>query len=75
MPTLEVLFFADGPVGADLQELSSGEANTGNLYRYDPIADQYIYNLSTRPLMPGTSYIVRTTLDDGSGHDVVISLK
>jgi hypothetical protein len=53
---------------------STGQANSGNLYRYDASSSQYIYNLSTTALTTGT-YLVRTTLDDGSTHDVQVSIR
>ena len=74
--TVEAFFYAAGIVGTQIEDVSSrAMANTGNQYRYDPLADQYIYNLDTLPLAPATSYVVRTTLDDGTSHDVVISIK
>jgi hypothetical protein len=74
--TIEVFFYMSGIVGSQVEEVESRAAsNTDNLYRYDPEADQYVYNLDTRPLLPGSSYLVRTTLDDGSAHDVVVSIK
>lgn len=40
----------DTPSGVDEGTVSAGSANTGNLFRYDALAQQYIYNLSTRTL-------------------------
>jgi hypothetical protein len=75
-PTLEVLFHRDGIVGTILESVSSsGKANDGNLYRYDSKAKHYIYNLSAKSLGPEKSWIVRTRLDDGTTHDVIISVK
>jgi len=73
--TLEVHFYADGVVGTELENVSpAGRANTDNLYRFDTKTQQFIYNLSTRSLAPNTSYLLRTVLDDGSVHDVVVSV-
>ncbi len=75
-PTLEVLFYRDGMVGTVLENVgSSGKANDGNLYRYDAKARHYIYNLSAKTLGPEKTWIVRTRLDDGTTHDVIISVK
>jgi hypothetical protein len=52
-----------------------GGSNSRSYYRYDFRERQYIYNLDTRWLEPGHSYLVRTTLDDRSTHDVVISIR
>jgi hypothetical protein len=73
--TIEVLFYADGVVGTKVKDItSSGQANTDNLYRYDPTGHQYIYNLSTLALSLNTTYLVRTHLSDGTTHDVLISI-
>ena len=60
-PTLQI-FDAKGtavPVKA------SGSSNVGNVFRYDPTEQQYIYNLSTKGLSPGV-YRILITLGDGS---------
>jgi hypothetical protein len=44
---------------------ASGSSNTGNYFRYDPIAGQYIFNLSTKLLTIGANTL-KVTLDDGS---------
>ncbi len=73
--TIEVFFYADGVVGTKVKDItSSGQANTDNLYRYDPSGNQYIYNLSTVPLSINTTYLVRTRINDGTTHDVLISI-
>jgi len=73
--TIEVRFYANGVVGNKVKDItSSGQANTDNLYRYDASGHQYIYNLSTLPLTINTTYLVRTRLDDGTDHDVLISI-
>jgi hypothetical protein len=74
--TVRIFFYAAGVVGTEVEEVPSrAMSNTGNLYRYDALADQYIYNLNTLTLAPNTSFVVRTTLDDGTVHDVVISIQ
>ena len=74
--TIAVFFYANGIVGSELEDVGSpGKANTDGFYRYDAKAKNYIYNLSTKTLAGNTSYLVRTTLADGSTHDVVISIR
>jgi len=73
--TIEVLFYQNGVVGDKVKDITSaGQANTDNIYRFDPQGHQYIYNLGTTSLSTNTSYIVRTRIDDGSIHDVIISI-
>ncbi len=62
----------DGSVFIDAT--ASGEANTDGLFRFDPVAQQYIYNLSTKPLAIGT-WMVRASLDDGSVRTAPVNLK
>jgi hypothetical protein len=74
-PTISVFFYAAGIVGSEVEDVgSAGNANTDNYYRSSGDG-QYIYNLDTKTLAPGNSYLVRTTLDDGSTHDVVVSVR
>jgi putative metal-binding protein len=73
-PRIQIFFYASGVIGSEVEDvMSPGAANTDNLYRLAD--DTYIYNLSTLTLSPSTSYLVRTTVDDGSTQDVVISIK
>jgi len=55
-------------------EDSSGAANTGNLFRYDPTSNQYIFNLSTKGATFGT-WRITITLDYGATYFVDIGLK
>ena len=52
---------------------SSGSSNAENSFRFDPTTNQYVYNLSTSGYM-GT-YLLRVTLDDGSTHEVYVSVR
>ncbi|MFH1640714.1 MAG: PxKF domain-containing protein, partial [Candidatus Omnitrophota bacterium] len=61
-------------VGTEVEAESVGEANTGNLFRYDSADNQYIFNLGTKALSRGT-WQIRIALDDGSSKYVNISLK
>ena len=74
--TVQVFLYARGVVGSEVEDVTSaGSANVDNLYRYDATSGQYIYNLSTGPMARNMSYLVRTSLDDGTHYDVVISLR
>ena len=53
---------------------ASGSSNTETLFRFDGASGQYIYNLSTSAFATGT-YLLRTTLNDGTTHDVNISIR
>jgi hypothetical protein len=53
---------------------SSGSSNNGNYFRYDPTNNQYIFDLSTKGMSPGT-YKIFVTLDDGTTYSTSITLK
>jgi hypothetical protein len=63
-------------VGDYLEATSTSAANSGSTFRYDATGDQYIYNLATKPLSPGT-WQIAINLGDGSGNRLtpLISLK
>lgn len=54
--------------------VSAGEANVGNLFRYDATDNQYIFNLSTKLLSIGT-WQLSIKLDDETINKVNLSLK
>jgi lysophospholipase L1-like esterase len=64
--------------GLDLDEVQEAVTNvaatSGNLFRYDAKAQQYIYNLSTRGMEPGT-YQLLIRLDDGERYTAVFTLR
>jgi hypothetical protein len=53
---------------------SSGSSNNENYFRYDSTNNQYIFNLSTKGMSPGT-HTITVTLDDGTTHSTTITLK
>lgn len=65
---------SDGIVGTDEVPLSTSAADTDNLFRYDVVTNQYIYNLSTDVLDLGT-WQLKASLDDGKEYVVTISVK
>ena len=73
--SIEVIPYSSGLAGTVLTDVGNVKATAGNLYQYDAKGYQYMFNLGTKNLVQGRSYIVRTRISDGSVHDVVISLK
>jgi Putative metal-binding motif len=73
--TFEILPYANRIVGTVLNPPTKLSPDVGNTYYYDVKGSQYMFNLGTKALPAGASYIIRTHLDDGSVHDVIISLK
>lgn len=45
--------------------VSGSSSTTGNLFRYDPSAGQYIFNMVTNGLTAGKAYNIRAVLDSG----------
>jgi hypothetical protein len=73
---IHLFLYAHGIVGTEVEDVSSsGQANTDDLYRYDPTGKLYVYNLATSSLAKNNSYLVRTELSDGSHYDVIISVR
>jgi hypothetical protein len=68
-----VLDVPSGTIDMSVDTLPSGSSNIGTLFRVDPVSSQYIYNLNTKGYSTGT-YLLRTTLDDGTTHDVNFSI-
>ncbi|MBW9111043.1 HYR domain-containing protein [Microbacterium trichothecenolyticum] len=60
--------------GTEVEAISTAAATTGNLFRYDATAGQYIFNLGTKTLSAGT-YQLRIDLGDGETHTVKITLR
>jgi hypothetical protein len=74
--TIEVIPYSDQIVGTVPTDLPANlKASNGIQYMYDTKGSQYMYNLGTKNLTAGRSYIVRTRISDGSVHDVIISLR
>jgi hypothetical protein len=63
-----------GATGTDIEAISTSNATTGNLFRYDSTSGQYIFNLGTKTLSTGT-YKLRIDLGDGALHPGNITLK
>jgi uncharacterized repeat protein (TIGR01451 family) len=65
---------SDGVVGTDIEAVSTNSATTGNQFRYDTTANQYIFNLATKSLSKGT-WQIRIELDDETSKYINLSLK
>ncbi|RYU14108.1 HYR domain-containing protein [Nocardioides iriomotensis] len=60
--------------GAVTEAVSTSNATTGNLFRWDPDGQLYIFNLGTKGLSVGTYQLI-VDLGDGQQHSVKIALK
>jgi hypothetical protein len=65
---------ANNVTGSEMEVISSGAADSGTTFRYDPTGDLYIFNLSTTNLTAGT-YAISANLGDGVWRSVNISIK
>ncbi|HXU06525.1 MAG TPA: PxKF domain-containing protein [Polyangia bacterium] len=65
---------SSGISGSVLEATSTSTADIGNVFRYDPTARQYIFNLSTKSLAAGT-WSLRADLGDAVYHQINVSLK
>ena len=59
----------------DLTSDSGSSGDNGNVFRYDPIDEHYIFNLSTRGFEADATYRIVVSLDDGAAHTVDFSLR
>lgn len=62
------------PEDEKVEATTNVAATSGNLFRYDSKDQQYIYNLATRGMTPGT-YQLHIELDDGERYTAIISLR
>ena len=68
MVTLTLEKISNGVDGPEtIESPTTGSANTGNLFRFDDSADQYIYNINIKGLAVGT---YRITISGGGGTKV-----
>ncbi len=57
-----------------LPAVSSGFANIGNIFNYNFLTNQYVFNLSTKMLLIGTNKLL-IDLDDGSSYEATMTIK
>lgn len=60
------------PVGESTYNITS---TSGNEFRWDSVDQQYIYNWSTKGLVPGYWYKLSVRLDDGNMYSVTVGLR
>ncbi len=71
---LYVAKISDSVVGGDEIPLSTSAADTGNQFRYDSSGQQYIFNLSTGTMSPGT-WQLKAVLDSGQSVTTIVSIR
>ena len=72
--TLSYIKIGNGSPGVINASVSTSAATTGNLFRYDPASETYIFNWSTKGLTQG-SYRLHIDLGDGVERFVDVGLK
>ncbi|HWQ03696.1 MAG TPA: PxKF domain-containing protein [Candidatus Nitrosotenuis sp.] len=74
--TLAVFRVTDAFLGTteEVTPDAAGESNSSNIFRYDSSSNQYIYDLKTTGYPAGT-YILRVALNDGTTHEVQVSIR
>jgi N-acetylneuraminic acid mutarotase len=72
----KILDLAAGSLDVTDLTQDAGNANGGgNVFRYDPSSQQYIYNLSTAGYQVPATYRILVSLDDGTQHSVDFALR
>lgn len=61
------------PGGTETEGVPVGNAKTGNYFRYDPLNQQYIFNLDTNSMSAG-EWILRIKPGDGTTKEIMIRL-
>ncbi|MFH1622391.1 MAG: PxKF domain-containing protein [Candidatus Omnitrophota bacterium] len=75
LATLTLQQFSDETsIGDPIEVESTSGADTGNMFRYDSAEEQYIFNLNTKNLSPGT-WQLQVHLNDGTTKIGIIKLK
>jgi hypothetical protein len=60
---------------AVVENTVTGSANTGDLFRFDDVADHYIYNIGVKNLASGTYKLTISEANGGATHDEWFSVK
>jgi large repetitive protein len=71
---LRVAKISNNVTGTYVEPVSNASCDSGDLFRYDPLTRQYIYNLSTKPLSVG-SWSLQADLGDGVSHVIKVSFR
>jgi hypothetical protein len=72
--TLEVVKVAEGVAGTVEEPALAGAADWGSTFRYDPVEGQYVFNLATGAMSPGT-WALTIDMGDGLPRTVQLSLR
>jgi PKD repeat protein len=64
----------NSPDGDVIEAVNTNPASTGNAFRYDATAGQYLFNLGTKNLAAG-DWLLHVNLGDGIDHGTKISLR
>jgi len=72
---LTIAKVANGIAGTDVEAVSTLNADSGNVFRYDVTSSQYVFNWGTKGLSEGTWQIRIDLLDGNTGRTVIVSLK
>ncbi|WP_088009289.1 PxKF domain-containing protein [Indiicoccus explosivorum] len=72
--SIRIVKTSNSVMGEEVDAVSTSAATSGNLFRYDPTDNQYIFNLSTKGLSSGT-YSLVIYLNDGTKQVVNIGIK
>jgi hypothetical protein len=60
---------------AVVENTVTGSANSGDLFRFDDVADHYIYNIGVKNLASGTYKLTISEVNGGATHDEWFSVK
>ncbi|WP_424356646.1 6-bladed beta-propeller [Methanocella sp. MCL-LM] len=71
--SLNVSKLVDGDWGPEQAAGTKGKAGTAAYFRYDQTSEQYLYNLDTKQLTPGTWRLI-VKLDDSTVHTETLEL-
>ncbi|MEF3691699.1 MAG: hypothetical protein V3574_01415 [Candidatus Moraniibacteriota bacterium] len=59
-----------------IEAVSSGSSNDGNKFRYDPINNQYVFNLSLKDIsLESGAHTLKIVLGDGTIYDQSVVIK
>ena len=59
-----------------IRATSVSSADSGDVARYDPTANQYVFNLSAKSWKAGSEYLIRVYSDgDSTAHEVKVGSK
>lgn len=72
---ITVAHVSNGIVGTEVEAIATGNADAGNVFRYDAQEGQYVFNWGTKGLAEGTWQLRIELLDGAPPRLVVVSLR